>query len=155
MSLRSRHVARHEVSLADVLVRAAMARIELDGAPVMLEREVVLLEVAMGKTEHGLQVRVVGMAQLRALEKARGLRPVLFLGRPLTRRVVLVTRYEIRIRIGRIGGSDRGECHDRRQKHAGANEAGATFHRIANFFALTSSGRAVSASLASPRRSWY
>jgi hypothetical protein len=66
--LRGCQVTRHEVGLADVLVRAAMARINLDGALVMLEREVVLLQVAVGKAEIVLQVRMVGMAYLRALE---------------------------------------------------------------------------------------
>ena len=43
MLVRVGEIARQEVSLTDVLVRATMARIELDGALVVRERAVVLL----------------------------------------------------------------------------------------------------------------
>ena len=149
MCLRARQLAYHEVGFADVLVRAAMARIELDGALVVFEREVVLLQVAVGIAKHVLQVRLVGMAHLRALEKARGVGPVLLLDRPLARGVVLVAGSEIGIRLVGVGGGDRGERRDRRAQKAHAGEAGEAPHSAANFFALTSSGRAVSASFAS------
>jgi hypothetical protein len=45
MLLGTLQVAGHEVHLADVLVRTAMARIEVDRALVMLEREVELLQL--------------------------------------------------------------------------------------------------------------
>src|SRR4029077_20225709 len=116
-----------------------MPRINLDGALVVLEREVVLLQVAVGITEHVLQVRLIGMAYLRALEKARSLGPVLFLDRPQARGVVLVARGEIGIRLVGVGGGDRGDGRDRRAQQDRAGEAGETPHSAANFFALTSS----------------
>ena len=97
-------------------MRAAMPRIERDRALIVLEREVELLKVAIGKTQAVLQVRVVGMALLRALEQARCLRPVLLLDRALARGVVLVAGGEIGIRLGRIGDGDRYERSDRRQQ---------------------------------------
>ena len=71
-------LAAGEVTLRGLETRAELVlelhaehRRQLDGAPVVLEREVVLLQVAVGKAEDILQVCVVGMAYLRALEKAR------------------------------------------------------------------------------------
>ena len=112
--VRVGEIARQEVRLTDVLVRATMARIELDGALVVREREVVLLQIAIGIAEDVLQVRVVGIAYLGTLEKAHGLRPILLVDRPFARSVVLVPLGEIGICVDRVGGGDRGKGHDRR-----------------------------------------
>src|SRR5438876_9041654 len=93
-------------------------------------------------------------AYLRALENAHGLSPLFLLDRPLARGVVLVARGEIGIRLVGIGGGDRGERRDRRAQQARAKEPHEPPHSAANFFALTSSGRAVSASFASARSFW-
>jgi hypothetical protein len=45
MLLGALHVSGHEIRLADGLVRAAMARVELDRALVMPEREIELLQL--------------------------------------------------------------------------------------------------------------
>lgn len=152
--LRARQVACHEECLADVLVGATMARVELDRAPVVLESELVLLQVAVGKAEAVLQVRMVGLAHFRALEQAGGILPVLHLARPLARSVVRIAGGEIRISFVGSGTGHRGESHDGRAHQARTNECGEFVHRCANAFALASSGRAVSASLASATSLW-
>ena len=53
-----------------------------------------------------MQVRIIRIALLRAVEKARCLRPILLLDRLLAGCIVRVARSEIRIRLGRIGGDD-------------------------------------------------
>ena len=57
--LRARKVVHHQVRLSDVLVRAAVPRIELDRALVVFEREVHLLEIAVGIAEIVVQVGAV------------------------------------------------------------------------------------------------
>src|SRR5436190_1543932 len=104
-------------------MRAAMPGIELDGAAVMLECEVVLLQVAIRKSKVVLQVGVLGVAYFRPLQKSRGFPPILLFERPLGRGIVLVLRREIGIRISRVGGRDREECRDRRAQQAGTNKS--------------------------------
>ncbi len=62
MLLGAREVADHQVGLARVLVGAAVARIQLERAPVVLERGVELSEIAVGVPEVVLQVGIVGVA---------------------------------------------------------------------------------------------
>ena len=151
MLFRIGEIARQEVRLADVLVRATMAWIELDGALVVRERQVVLLQVAVGIAEGILQVRVVGIAYLGALQEQHGLRPILLLDRPFARCIVLIPLGEIRVHLVRIGGGDRGEDHGRRAQQTCGDKSREPAHCEASFFALSSSGRAVSASFASVR----
>ena len=102
MPLRARHVSGHEIGLADVLVSAAMARIELDRALIVLEGEVELLQVAIGVAQVVLQIGVVGMPLLRALEEPHRLCPVLLVRQPLAGGIVRVAPREIGVGIVRI-----------------------------------------------------
>ena len=56
MLLGLRQVADHQVSLAKVLVRAAMARVEHEGGPVMLERGAEFAGVAVRVAEKILDI---------------------------------------------------------------------------------------------------
>ena len=143
-----------QVRLPDVFVCAAMAGIDLDGAPVVPECEFILLQVTVRKTEDVLYVCVIGIAEFSAFEKAHRLGPVADVNHLPARGVVFVTRGEIGIRFVRIGRGDRGEGHDRRTQQHCANETAEPDHRCANVFAFTSSGRAVSASFASAASFW-
>ena len=111
---RARDISGQQICLADVFVRAAMAGVERDRLPVVLERELVLFQVAVGEPENVLQVSVIGITYFHALEKARGLRPVLPLDGPFARGVVVVAGGEIGIGLVGVGGGDGRERRDRR-----------------------------------------
>src|SRR5262245_52650163 len=97
MELCALQVARQEICFADVFMRAAMSRVEVDGALVVLERKVELLQVAVGVAQAVLQVGLSRMALFRALIELYGDRPVFPLSRRFSRRIVLIALVEIRV----------------------------------------------------------
>ena len=112
-----------QVGLADVLVRAAMARIELDRALVVSEGLVVLLEVAVRVAEVVLQVRVVRIAARGDREALHGFGPVLRVKGLLAGGVVLVALHRRRDwpRTARRGSSaHRADSPARSKRHRGA-----------------------------------
>ena len=65
MFLRLGEVFHQQVCLADILVRAAVPRVQIERAPIVLEREVELLEIAVGIAQVILQIGVARIPQRR------------------------------------------------------------------------------------------
>jgi hypothetical protein len=138
-----RDVAHHQVGLADVLVRAAVARIDRERALVVPECRVVLLEVAVREPQVVLQVRVVGIAHLGLREACHCRLPVALLQGLAARGVIGVVRGEVRIGLFGIGVRRRRE---RREGEPRQRRREPPVHcRATNAFACTTSGRAPSA----------
>jgi hypothetical protein len=83
-----------------------MAWVELNSTPIMLECKLVLLQVAIRKSKNVLEVRVVWMTPLRALEESNSIDPVLLICCALSGSVVLVACSKVWIDFIRIGGRD-------------------------------------------------
>lgn len=112
MLLRAGQIAGHQIGLADVFMRAAMARAELERALVVFEGEIELLEVAIRVAEVVLQVGIVRVAQRRPLETSRGLWLVFVFPGPFAGRVVRVARRCLWIVLCGVG-----DCRRRRRQH--------------------------------------
>src|SRR5215510_7090199 len=96
-------IVGHQIGLADVLVGAAMARVELERLLVVREGRLELAALAIGVAEVVLDVRVAGVA-----ERGRGKRPdraVPVLGRDgrLPCRIVRIEPAFFRLFLARIG----------------------------------------------------
>src|SRR6267143_2330995 len=81
-------VPDHQVGLAQIFVRAAMARIELQRARIVLEGERHLAEVAVRVAQVVLDVRVARVAQRRRRKQPHRTLPVLLLDRLPAARVL-------------------------------------------------------------------
>src|SRR5437773_1286822 len=75
--VRFLHVVREEISLAQVFARAAMARVQLERAMVVLEGEIELPGVAVSVTEEIVNVGVAIVLQERLVQALDGAFPVL------------------------------------------------------------------------------
>src|SRR5262245_52526781 len=103
MLLGAREVAGHQVGLARVFVGATMSRVQLERAPVVLERVVELAEIPVGETEIVLQIRVVRVPERGLAEASSGFGPVFAIERVLARRVVRVALGGSWFRFARVG----------------------------------------------------
>src|SRR5690349_8946445 len=137
--LGAAQIAHQEIGLAEIFARAAVARIELDRAAVVLERGIVALQVAVRVAEPVLQVRIVGIAAL-GLRKARDrILPALLDDRFLAGRVIGIAVGGLGLRLVAVGEGARRECTER---HRRAYRRGECPHRYATaIFALITSGR--------------
>src|SRR4030095_16403123 len=90
MLLGAREVADHQVGLTRIFVGAAVPWVQLERAPVVLERVVELADIPVGETEVVLEIRVVRVSQRRLAEAASGFRPVFAIERFLASGVVRV-----------------------------------------------------------------
>ena len=70
MLLGTREIADHQVGFSRVFVGAAVAGIQLERAPVVLERGVELAEIAVGVAEIVLEVGIFRVTQRRLSEEA-------------------------------------------------------------------------------------
>ena len=95
-----------------------------------------------------------GWRRSAQLEAPHRLVPVLALDGALAGRVVLVARREIGIDLVRLGERAGRRRRQRRADQHGAEQRAGAGHRWATVFAFTSSGRIVSASLASATSFW-
>src|SRR6266850_11820 len=86
--LRLLHLVRQEIGLAQVFARAAMARVELERALLMLERGIELPGVAIGVTEEILDVGVAIVLQKRLVQALDSALPVLRFDRFLSSGIV-------------------------------------------------------------------
>src|SRR5260221_6483011 len=125
--LRFLHVVRQEISLAQVFARAAMARVELERALVVLEGGIELPGIAIGVTEEILDVGVAIVLQERLVQALDGALPVLRFDRLLSRgivgsggrcRRVLLARVRLRSR-----DRDEDACENKRRESARRNAA--------------------------------
>jgi hypothetical protein len=121
MLLRPGKVADHQVRLADVLVGAPMAGVQLQRPLVMAERLVEASGVAVGEAQEVLEVGVAVVLDLRPAEQLDGARPVLGLDRFLPQGVVGVRAAAGRLLAGigpRGRGADDGERDDQRRERS-------------------------------------
>ena len=95
------------------LVRAAVPGVELERAPVMLEREVELTRVPVGVAEIVLDIGIAGVAERRRGKRLDRGAPVLRLDRLFARGVVRIELRCVRIAVVRIG---RRRARDERQR---------------------------------------
>src|SRR5882724_1172993 len=118
-------VVGHQVRLADVLVSAAMAGVELQRLLVVREGRLELAALAIGVAEVILDVRVA-----RVAERGRGKRPdraIPVLGRDgrFPRRIVRVEPSLLRLVVGRIGANRARQQGKAEPEHADPEQAGA------------------------------
>src|SRR5207247_8487077 len=144
-----RQVAHQQVGLADVLVSAAVARVELERSLVVFERGVELTEMPVREPEVVLQVGVLGVAQRGLPESLDRFGPVLALVRQLAGRVVGVAGRRLGLGLRRVREGRRRHADDGGHGHRRSRRDPRTQRWPRNAFARAVSGRTVSALLAS------
>src|SRR6267154_652888 len=110
--LRFLHVVRQEVSLAQVFARAAMARVELERAPVVFERGIELPGIAVGVSEEILDVGVAIVLQERLVQALDGALPVLRFDRLLSCGIVRAGGRSLLVLLARVGLRSRDRDED-------------------------------------------
>ena len=159
-------IAGQQIRLADVFVRATMARVKRDRLLVMLERQVEALQVAVGVAQVVVQVGIFGIADGSFLEAPRRFTPVFAVDGLLASSLIGIARGQVGVGFVRLGESRprrrKEKCRQRSQRKcqrqsqhrqpasAWSLAIGERNHRLATKVrAAVTSGRAVSAFLAS------